>query len=284
MLTASSATGQLVFLPLAAWLVEHFGWRYALAPSVIGLLVAGVLVTLFMCDRPSDIGLAPFGEAAPAPGQSITYASRRRCRLSGAPSRSWARSGRTEPSGFCSRPSSSAGSARMASSRPISSRSRRLWHAGGRRCIDVAAMMGVFDPSERSPRAGFPTDTTTVCRYSGIMACGDFRCSTCPIRPSPSTACRYSGPSMVSTGLRRSRPPCGSARRLLAKRGRASLLAGYSPRTNWARATAALGAGLSRSILLSYLPAFFAAGAMCLVASAIVWLIRSNPTNRGVAA
>jgi MFS family permease len=35
MLTASSATGQLLFLPLAAWLVEHLGWRYALAPSVI---------------------------------------------------------------------------------------------------------------------------------------------------------------------------------------------------------------------------------------------------------
>ena len=29
MLTASSATGQLVFLPLAAWLVDHAGWRYA---------------------------------------------------------------------------------------------------------------------------------------------------------------------------------------------------------------------------------------------------------------
>jgi predicted MFS family arabinose efflux permease len=44
-------------------------------------------------------------------------------------------------------------------------------------------------------------------------------------------------------------------------------------------ATAAYGAGLSRSILLSYLPAFFAAGAMCLVASAIVWLIRKNPVG-----
>ena len=42
-------------------------------------------------------------------------------------------------------------------------------------------------------------------------------------------------------------------------------------------ATAAFGAGLSRSLLLSYLPAFFAAGVMCLVASAIVWLIRAAP-------
>jgi sugar phosphate permease len=72
MLTASSATGQLVFLPLAAWLVEHFGWRYALAPSVIGLAIAGLLVALFMCDRPSDVGLLPFGEAAT--GQALAPA------------------------------------------------------------------------------------------------------------------------------------------------------------------------------------------------------------------
>src|SRR6204780_4591901 len=71
MLTASSATGQLIFLPLAAWLVERFGWRYALAPSVIGLLIAGLAVVLFMRDRPSDVGLAPYGEPAPAPGQAI---------------------------------------------------------------------------------------------------------------------------------------------------------------------------------------------------------------------
>ena len=46
-------------------------------------------------------------------------------------------------------------------------------------------------------------------------------------------------------------------------------------------ATAAFGAGLSRSLLASYLPAFFAAGAMCLVASGIVWLIRKHPGGAG---
>ena len=33
MLTAANATGQLVFLPLAAWLAEHEGWRVALMPG-----------------------------------------------------------------------------------------------------------------------------------------------------------------------------------------------------------------------------------------------------------
>jgi predicted MFS family arabinose efflux permease len=38
-------------------------------------------------------------------------------------------------------------------------------------------------------------------------------------------------------------------------------------------ATAAFGAGLSRTVLLSYLPAFFAAGALCLVAALITLTI-----------
>jgi sugar phosphate permease len=49
-------------------------------------------------------------------------------------------------------------------------------------------------------------------------------------------------------------------------------------------ATAAFGAGLSRSVLASYLPAFFAAGVMCLVAAGIVWLIRKNPVGQAAAA
>src|SRR5580704_17039894 len=77
MLTASSATGQLVFLPLAASLVDHVGWRYALLPTIGALCVVAVLILLFMRDRPSDVGLAAYGEApsaakaapvGPAPG------------------------------------------------------------------------------------------------------------------------------------------------------------------------------------------------------------------------
>jgi MFS family permease len=72
LLTASSATGQLAFLPLAAWLVEKAGWRMAVFPSIGGLLLAGILVALFMRNKPSDLGLLPLGEtaeaaAAPAP-------------------------------------------------------------------------------------------------------------------------------------------------------------------------------------------------------------------------
>ncbi len=72
LMTASASTGQLVFLPLAAWLVQHVSWRTALVPSIAGLGLVALLVLLFMRDRPADLGLLPYGEteattvAAPA--------------------------------------------------------------------------------------------------------------------------------------------------------------------------------------------------------------------------
>lgn len=61
LLTASSATGQLIFLPLLASLSEHFGWR-AVSLTVAGLaLVLAVPVALLMRDRPASLGLPRYG-------------------------------------------------------------------------------------------------------------------------------------------------------------------------------------------------------------------------------
>ncbi len=61
-LTASSATGQLIFLPMLAALATGFGWR-AVAFTVAGAALLLVpLVVLFMRDRPSDLGLARYGD------------------------------------------------------------------------------------------------------------------------------------------------------------------------------------------------------------------------------
>ena len=70
-LTASNATGQLVFLPALAWIVESRGWRYA-AVTVAIVAVAAVLplVALFMRDRPEDVGLFPYGADAADPPAS----------------------------------------------------------------------------------------------------------------------------------------------------------------------------------------------------------------------
>jgi MFS family permease len=66
-LTASVATGQLVFLPLLAHLTDRFGWRIALALICAMLLVSASAVLLLMRDRPSDVGLRPFGDTGTEP-------------------------------------------------------------------------------------------------------------------------------------------------------------------------------------------------------------------------
>jgi MFS family permease len=67
LLTASTATGQLVFLPLLATLTERLGWRYALSFILLVLLVAAVAVLALMRDRPADVGQPPYGANQPTP-------------------------------------------------------------------------------------------------------------------------------------------------------------------------------------------------------------------------
>ncbi|QEH36631.1 Oxalate:formate antiporter [Aquisphaera giovannonii] len=64
-LTASTATGQLVFLPMLASVVARVGWRPA-ALVVAGVAAAvAIPVALLFRERPSDLGLMPYG-ASPA--------------------------------------------------------------------------------------------------------------------------------------------------------------------------------------------------------------------------
>jgi sugar phosphate permease len=66
-LTASVATGQLIFLPLLASLAERYGWRIALALVCAMLGVSAFAVLLIVRDRPSDVGLRPFGDTGTEP-------------------------------------------------------------------------------------------------------------------------------------------------------------------------------------------------------------------------
>jgi MFS family permease len=67
-LSASNASGQMVFLPALAVLTTDFGWRYAaLAVSAVALLVVLPIVALFVRDRPQAIGLEPYGATEPVP-------------------------------------------------------------------------------------------------------------------------------------------------------------------------------------------------------------------------
>jgi MFS family permease len=75
-MTASVATGQLVFLPLLASLTERFGWRLALTFVCVMLGVSATAVALAMRDRPSDVGLRPFGDEGtePLPVPPVSHA------------------------------------------------------------------------------------------------------------------------------------------------------------------------------------------------------------------
>lgn len=75
MLSASSATGQLAFLPVAAWMIEHWGWRSATVPVVVACIGLGILALLLVRNRPADIGLLPFGEKPAAPVVAVTAAA-----------------------------------------------------------------------------------------------------------------------------------------------------------------------------------------------------------------
>jgi sugar phosphate permease len=61
-LSAANATGQLVFLPLLAGLVEQRGWRTATMVVSLASVMVFAVVLGFMRDRPEDMGLRPYGQ------------------------------------------------------------------------------------------------------------------------------------------------------------------------------------------------------------------------------
>ncbi|CUW39844.1 putative monocarboxylate permease, transmembrane transport protein of the MFS family [Magnetospirillum sp. XM-1] len=68
LLSAATATGQLIFLPQMAMLVEHWGWREAVLLIAAAAAVFTPVIWLFMRDRPADLGLWPVGATeAPPP-------------------------------------------------------------------------------------------------------------------------------------------------------------------------------------------------------------------------
>jgi sugar phosphate permease len=61
-LTASAATGQLLFLPFLARLSHHHGWRQAAFAIASAAVVILPLVLVLMRNRPEDKGLLAYGE------------------------------------------------------------------------------------------------------------------------------------------------------------------------------------------------------------------------------
>jgi len=60
-LTAATASGQLIFLPLLTHVAEQYGWRWVGGIVALATLAVVPVVLLFLRDRPEDIGLRAYG-------------------------------------------------------------------------------------------------------------------------------------------------------------------------------------------------------------------------------
>jgi MFS family permease len=274
-LTASVATGQLVFLPLLATLTDHYGWRIALGLVCVMLGVAAFAVLMIVRDRPSDLGLRPFGDdgtqplPVPPPNHAPIMAAALGALRDAANSRVfWIL--------FATFFICGASTNGLVQVHLIPM------------CLDfgipqvqaasLLAAMGIFD-FFGTIVSGWLSDRYDN-RYLLFWYYGLRGLSLLFL---PFTNFSFYGLSLFAMfyGLDwiATVPPTV---RLTAQRfgpERANLVFGWIfAGHQLGAATAAFGAGLSRTVLASYLPAFFAAGALCIVAALIILAI-SRPVK-----
>ena len=60
-LTASTATGQLILLPVLATIIENYSWRIAIGLIMILSFIMLIIILLFMKNTPKDVGILPYG-------------------------------------------------------------------------------------------------------------------------------------------------------------------------------------------------------------------------------
>jgi MFS family permease len=60
-LTASTATGQLLLLPVLAIVIENYSWRWAIGLILILSFIMLVIILLFMKNSPKEVGILPYG-------------------------------------------------------------------------------------------------------------------------------------------------------------------------------------------------------------------------------
>jgi MFS family permease len=273
-LTASVATGQLVFLPLLASLTERMGWRIALALMCVMLGIAAFAVLLVMRDRPGDVGLRPFGDEgteplpAPPPNNAPIMAAALGALRDAAKTRVFWILFAT----FFICGASTNGLVQVHLIPMCLDFGIPQVQAAG-----LLAAMGVFD-FVGTIMSGWLSDRYDnrwlLFWYYGLRGLS--------LLFLPFTGFSFYGLSLFAMfyGLDwiATVPPTV---RLTAQRfgpERANLVFGWIfAGHQMGAAAAAFGAGLSRTVLATYLPAFFAAGALCIVAALITLAISRHP-------
>jgi MFS family permease len=67
LLTASTATGNLIFMPILAWIAQHGGWQPVVTVVAIACAALIPLVYLLVPERPAAIGQLPYGSKPGTP-------------------------------------------------------------------------------------------------------------------------------------------------------------------------------------------------------------------------
>ena len=280
LLTASSATGQLIFLPLIAELTERFGWRWALI-FVCGLLAAAGLVALaLMRDRPGDLNLPAYGETAvtPPPPAGVGLMS-----LLSSPLAVLSDAARVPLFWILFATFFICGSS---TNGLIQTHFITLCGDYGLAAVGAAsvlAMMGVFD-FVGTIGSGWLSDRFDnrwlLFWYYGLRGIS--------LLYLPFTSFTFYGLSLFAVfyGLDwiATVPPTVKLTADRFGRERAGMVFGWVFAGHQiGAATAAFGAGFSRTEFASYLPAFFVAGALCILAAALVLTI-AKPSSAGFGA
>jgi MFS family permease len=281
LLTASSATGQLVFLPLMASLTDQLGWRVALVFVCGMLMLAALLAFALMRDRPSDLDLPPYGErdvVPPPPAAGAGLFS-----LMSAPIEALREASRVPLfwvlfATFFICGSSTSGLIQTHFITFCGDYGLAAVTAAG-----VLAMMGVFD-FVGTIGSGWLSDRLDnrwlLFWYYGLRGLS--------LLLLPFTTFTFYGLSLFAVfyGLDwiATVPPTVKLTADRFGRERAGIMFGWVFAGHQiGAATAALAAGLARTEFASYLPAFFAAGALCLIAAGLVLTI-SKPKSAGLSA
>ena len=272
-LTASSATGQLLFLPVGAWLIEHYGWRLAVVPVFVACAIVAALVFALMRNRPNELGLTPYG-AAPgtpvasvAPPMTVTFATPFQILVSVASHRVfWILFATFFICG-------------LSTNGLIQTHFISLCGDAGMGAVPAAsvlAMMGAFD-LVGTIASGWLSDRydnrKLLFIYYGLRGLSLFWL--------PYSEYTFYGLSLFAMfyGLDwiATVPPTVRLVATTFGKEKAGMIFGWIfAGHQLGAAVAAWGAGRTRTLLLTYNPALFAAGAACLLAAAIVMTIKKT--------
>jgi sugar phosphate permease len=273
MLTASSATGQLIFLPIAAWLIEHHGWRMAVIPVFCSCAVTAVLALLFIRNRPQELGIAPYGAAPnasvpPLPARMTIWEPLRVLADASGNRTFWILAGTFFICG-------------LSTSGLIQTHFISLCGDYGLSAVPAAsvlAMMGAFD-FVGTILSGYLSDRfdnrKLLFWYYGLRGLSLLWLphSTFTLYGLSLFAMFY-GLDWIATV-----PPTVKLAGAAFGRERAGMVFGWIFAAHQlGSATAAYGAGLTRMLLLTYTPALYAAGAACVFAALVIFLIRRPAT------